>query len=160
MVQAIATFTDAHQNAISLSALKHFHDCVDWFHRLSDIFVVSSVHALISLPCQYALFHYYLSIQLFGSPNGLCSSITKSKHIKDVKEPWRCSSHYKALNQMLRTILWLDKMAALCQIFVKQGMMADTTSSYMARIEEVVAPSDVEHENGHRQDDDKGDDAL
>ena len=36
--------------------------------------------------------------------------------------------------------------------------MAGTTSSYMARVEEVAAPSDVEHENGHRQDDNEGDD--
>jgi hypothetical protein len=61
---------------------------------------------------------------------------------------------------MLRTILWLDKMAALRRIFVKRGMMTGTTSSYMARIEEVAALSDVEseHENGHRQDDNKEDD--
>jgi len=54
---------------------------------------------------------------------------------------------------MLRTILQLDKMAALRQIFVKRGMMTGTTSSYMARIEEVAAPSDVESEHEHRQDD-------
>jgi len=55
------------------------------------------------------------SIQLFGSPNGLCSSITESKHIKAVKEPWRRSNRYKALKQMLRTILRTEKLAALHQ---------------------------------------------
>ena len=81
MVQAIAAFMEACyvacQNTISTSALKHFCGCVDWFHELHDIFVAAGVHTSISLPHQHALFHYYLSIQLFGSPNGLCSLITK-----------------------------------------------------------------------------------
>ena len=133
MVQAIAAFMEAcymaRRNAISASALKCFRGCVDRFHELRDIFITAGVRTSISLPRQHALFHYYLSIQLFGSPNGLCSSITESKHIKAIKEPWRRSSRYKALNQMLRTILRLEKMAALRQIFAKQGMMVGTTAS-------------------------------
>ncbi|KAH9975649.1 hypothetical protein BJV74DRAFT_862382 [Russula compacta] len=45
----------------------------------------------------HSLEHYRRNIQLFGAPNGLCSSITESKHIKAVKEPWRRSSHFEAL---------------------------------------------------------------
>jgi len=159
MVQAFATFMEACylacRNAISTSALERFRNCVDQFHKLCDIFVIAGVCASISLPRQHALFHYYISIQLFGSPNGLCSSITESKHIKAVKEPWRRSNWYKALNQMLRTILWLDKMAALRQIFAKQGMMAGTTSSYMARgvQDDEKALADVEQDD---EDDDGG----
>ncbi|KAF8992148.1 hypothetical protein BDQ17DRAFT_1392882 [Cyathus striatus] len=48
----------------------------------------------------------------FGAPNGLCSSITESKHIKAVKEPWRCSNRYNALGQMLLTNERLDKLNA------------------------------------------------
>ena len=60
----------------------------------------------LQLPRQHALVsHYYTLIKLFGSPNGLCSSITESEHIKSVKEPWHCSSRFKALVQMLRSIL-------------------------------------------------------
>ena len=159
MVQAIAAFMEAcymaHWNAISASALKHFRGCVDRFHELRDIFITAGVRTSISLPCQHALFHYYLSIQLFGSPNGLCSSITELKHIKAVKEPWRRSSRYKALNQMLRTILRLEKMAALCQIFAKRGMMVGTTASYMARMaqEEEGFPAPLDMEGDEEEDD-------
>jgi hypothetical protein len=58
----------------------------------------------------------------------------ESKHIKAVKEPWRRSSRFKALGQMLRTIVRMDEMAALYQTFLKRGMMYGTTSSYMAGI--------------------------
>ncbi|KAJ7064481.1 hypothetical protein C8F01DRAFT_1209068 [Mycena amicta] len=47
-----------------------------------------------------------------GPPNGLCSSITESKHIKAVKEPWRRSSRYEALTQMLTINNRLDNLAA------------------------------------------------
>ncbi|KAF9538821.1 hypothetical protein CPC08DRAFT_738828 [Agrocybe pediades] len=50
-----------------------------------------------SLNCE----RFSSSIPLFGSPNGLCSSITESKHIKAVKEPWRRSNRFNALSQML-----------------------------------------------------------
>ena len=56
--------------------------------------------------------HYSLLIRLFGAPNGLCSSITESKHIKDVKEPWQQSNRYNTLLQMLITIQRLNKLAA------------------------------------------------
>ena len=109
-------------------------DCVDKFHELHDIFITLSVHSSISLPRQHALAHYYYSIQLFGSPNGLCSSITESKHIKAVKEPWRQSSHYKALSQMLTILMHIEKLSTLCRKFMEHGMMAGTTSLYMASI--------------------------
>ena len=60
--------------------------------NLQDIFIKARVRDSISLPCQHALSHYYYLIHLFGSPNGLCSSITESKHIKAMKEPWRRSN--------------------------------------------------------------------
>jgi hypothetical protein len=62
-------------------------------------------------------------IRLFGAPNGLCSSITESKHIKAVKEPWRRSSRYKALGQMLLTNQRLDKIAAARSDFEACGML-------------------------------------
>ncbi|KAH9028838.1 hypothetical protein EDB83DRAFT_2230010 [Lactarius deliciosus] len=40
-------------------------------------------------------------IQQFGALNGLCSSITESKHIKAVKEPWHCSSCNKLPGQII-----------------------------------------------------------
>jgi len=93
MVQSIATFMDAcyiaRRNAITAPALEHFHESIENFHKLRNIFIEAGVCNSISLPRQHALKHFYKSIHLFGSPNSLCSSITKSKHIKAVKEPWR-----------------------------------------------------------------------
>lgn len=135
MVQCVAVFMDAcyvaRRNAITAPALKHFHSCVERFHKLRNIFIEAGVRASISLPRQHALSHYYYAIQLFGSPNGVCSSITESKHIKAVKEPWRRSSRFRALIQMLQILVRMDKMAALHRIFSRLGMLTGSTSSYM-----------------------------
>jgi hypothetical protein len=63
-------------------------------------------------------------IRLFGLPNGLCSLITESKHIKAVKEPWWRSNRYNALLQMLVTNQRLDKLAAALADFRAQGMLS------------------------------------
>jgi hypothetical protein len=123
----------ARRNAISGPALEYFKSCVEKFHFLRRIFIDTGVRASISLPRQHALSHYFYSIHLFASANGLCSSITESKHIKAVKEPWRRSSRYHALNQMLTSLIRMNKMEALRQNFSKAGMLAGTTSSYMAQ---------------------------
>ena len=136
MVQCMATFMNAcyiaRRNAITAPALKQFHECVEAFHKLRNVFIEAGVRASISLPRQHALMHFYNSIHLFGSPNGLCSSITESKHIKAVKEPWRRSSRYHALIQMLQIITRMEKMSALHRIFSDRKMLIGTTSSYMA----------------------------
>ncbi|KAF8870790.1 hypothetical protein CPB84DRAFT_1692758 [Gymnopilus junonius] len=165
IVQSIAIFMDAcyiaRRNAISAPVLQHLKECVETFHQVRTVFIALGVCASISLPRQHALFHYWPSIQLFGSPNGLCSSITESKHIKAVKEPWRRSNRYKALGQMLQTLMRLSKLAALHQFFVSKGMLAGTTSSYMARTllgkegDEVLnGPLDTEMNNEEEEVDD------
>ncbi|KAG0698492.1 hypothetical protein DFH29DRAFT_877979 [Suillus ampliporus] len=53
------------------------------------------------------------------------------KHIKAVKEPWRHSSRYKALGQMLVTKQHLDKLAAACIDFKSHGMLNGTCLSEM-----------------------------
>ncbi len=84
------------------------------FHQARTIFEEVGVRPNgFSLPRQHALAHYVEVIQAFGAPNGLCSSITESKHIKAVKQPWRRSNRYKALGQMLVTNSRIDKLAAL-----------------------------------------------
>jgi hypothetical protein len=62
----------------------------------------------------------------YGAPNGLCSSITESKHIKAVKEPWQGSSRYEALSQMLLTNQHLDKLTAAQADFAEHGMLCGT----------------------------------
>jgi hypothetical protein len=127
MVRSIAAFMDtcyiAHQNAIDSPSLERLWDAVETFHQLHSVFIENGVHTAISRPCQHALKHFYHAIHLFGSPNGLCSSITKSKHIEKVKKPWRRSSRYQALTQMLRMLQRMDKMSALHQCFEGSGML-------------------------------------
>ncbi|KAJ6626686.1 hypothetical protein B0H10DRAFT_1941690 [Mycena sp. CBHHK59/15] len=65
-----------------------------------------------SLPHQHSMVHYHPLIQAFGAPNGLCSSITESKHIKAVKEPYRHLSRKRPLSQIILTNQHLDKLAA------------------------------------------------
>ena len=115
----------------------------------------------ISLPCQHALLHYLTSIMLFSSPNGLCSSITESKHIKAVKEPWQQSSHYKALSQIVQTISQLDKLTTLHQLYVQHGMMFGTTSAYIVRTLHGTLPElVVEKDNDRDGEDNDNDDDL
>ncbi|KAF7359961.1 hypothetical protein MVEN_00723000 [Mycena venus] len=138
MIKAIAAFMDfcylVRRNAISSPDLITIKQCLERFHRYRQIFIDCGVRVDISLPRQHSLVHYICGIRLFGFPNGLCSSITESKHIKAVKEPWRRSSRYNALSQMLVTLQRLDKLAALKSDLTVRGMMTGTTSSYTARV--------------------------
>lgn len=135
MIQCITAFMDVfyivRRNAIMYPALEHFKDCVQRFHELREIFVVTGLWATISLPCQHSLTHHLYGMQFFGAPNGLCSSITESKHIHAVKVPWQRSNRYKALHQMLQTITRSDKMAALAENLRDQGLLQGLTTSYM-----------------------------
>ena len=70
-----------------------------------------------------ALNEHFRLIQMFGALNGLCSSITESKHIKAVKEPYQQSSHFEALGQMLVTNQRLDKLAACHVNLAAHGML-------------------------------------
>ncbi|KAL1698841.1 hypothetical protein EV121DRAFT_274145 [Schizophyllum commune] len=107
---------------------------LDRFHRFRQVFINVGIREDISLPRQHSLKHYARSIRLFGSPNGLCSSITEWKHIKAAKEPWRRSSHCNALSQMLVTNVRLDKVNAARLSFQERGMMHGTTSSYTSSV--------------------------
>lgn len=139
MVRCLAAFLDfcylVRRNAICIDTLDKAIEALDRFHHYRQIFVRTGVQIdTISLPRQHSLKHYIWSIILFGSPNGLCSSITESKHIKAVKKPWRRSSHYRALHQMLLTNVRLDKLAAARSNFTAKGMMQGTALSYTAML--------------------------
>ena len=104
------------------------------FHRLRVIFETAGIRPDgFSLPHQHALVHYVRSIQLFGSPNGLCSSITESKHIVAVKRPWRRSSRKQPLGQILRTLTRLSKLAAIRNEFARHGMLHGTVHTHARR---------------------------
>jgi hypothetical protein len=98
------------------------------FHQYRTVFsgtVRPDGLAGFSLPRQHSLVHYHDNIKNFGSPNGLCSSITESKHIVAVKRPWRRSSRYKALSQILKVNERLDKLAAARADFAARGMLTN-----------------------------------
>jgi hypothetical protein len=118
MVRAIAAFIDfcylVRRSVISEDTLRMVEMALQSFHRDREIFRDSGVRPSgFSLPRQHSLMHYRHLIQQFGAPNGLCSSITESKHIVAVKKPWRRSNKYKALGQMLLANQRMDKLAAM-----------------------------------------------
>ena len=110
-------------NAQTLTALR---DALEQFHHWRNVFMEAGVRTGFSLPRQHSMVHYFQLIIMFGAPNGLCSSITESKHIPVVKEPWRRSSRNEALGQMLLINQRLDKLAAARIHYTDQGMLDGT----------------------------------
>src|SRR6266487_3752783 len=99
MIRAFSAFLDfcyiARHNVLTESSLDDLKDALRRFHLYRTIFQMTGVcPSGFSLPRQHSLVHYWNVIRLFGAPNGLCSSITESKHIKAVKEPWHRSSRF------------------------------------------------------------------
>jgi hypothetical protein len=133
MMRAIRAFLEfcyiARRNIIDTQSLKALEDALSRFHQYRTIFEDCGVRTEgFNLPHQHFLKHYLALIRAFGAPNGLCSSITESKHIKAVKQPWRRSSRYKALGQMLLTNERLDKIAACRADFTSRGMLGNGPS--------------------------------
>lgn len=128
MVRALAAFLDfcylVRRSVHTEDTIAKIEVALAKFHTERRIFEETGVRDEgISLPQQHSLVHYVEVIQQFGSPNGLCSSITESKHIKAVKEPWRRSNCCNALGQMLLTNQRLDKLAASRVDFAFRGML-------------------------------------
>ena len=95
-----------------------------------------------SLPHQHFLLYYCRLIELFGAPNGVCTSITENKHIKAVKKPYRRSNHNKLLGQMLITNQRIDKLAAAHMDFTARGMLHGTgLPSYLLGEDGLLAES-------------------
>ena len=130
MVRCFRAFLEfcniARQEFHTEKSLDELNDANTRFHQHRQIFITTGVREGFGLPRQHSMDHYLALIRAFGSPNGLCSSITESKHIKAVKEPWRRSSHYQALGQMLLTNQQLSKLAALRVDFTHRGMLQGT----------------------------------
>ncbi|KIJ65729.1 hypothetical protein HYDPIDRAFT_167325 [Hydnomerulius pinastri MD-312] len=117
MVKCFAAFLDfcylARRSSHDTQSLESMNNALAQFHELRVVFEDAGVRPNgFSLPRQHALVHYVQNIQLFGSPNGLCSSITESRHITAVKRPWRQSNRNNPLGQMIRTNTRLSKLAA------------------------------------------------
>lgn len=120
----------ARRNIHDTRSLSAMQDALERFHRYRVIFEECGIRAAgFNLPRQHSLQHWIKLIRAFGAPNGLCSSITESKHIKAIKEPWRRSNRFKALGQILLTNQRLDKLAASRVDFTSRGMLTSTCLS-------------------------------
>ena len=113
----------ARQSALTKDDLSQLEDALSCFHQYREIFITAGVRDNFLVPRQHALVHFPSLVHLFGAPNGLCSSITESKHIRAVKEPWRWSNRNQALGQMLVTNQRLDQLMAARSDFKDQGML-------------------------------------
>jgi hypothetical protein len=113
-----------------------------------EIFRTVGVRDNFNLPRQHSLVHYPLLIREFGAPNGLCSSIMESKHIKAVKEPWRRSNKFNALSQMVLTNQRLDKLAAARVEFQVHGMLDHATVNVDPPSNTPATSADIEDNGG------------
>lgn len=116
MVRTVRAFLEfcylVRRNVIDEQALAQIQDALERFYQYRKVFLESHVVTTFSLPRQHSMKHYSDMIRMFGAPNGLCSSITESKHIKAIKEPYRRSNRNQPLGQMLLTNQRLDKLTA------------------------------------------------
>lgn len=128
MLKYISAFLDAcyiiRQSDINEYTLKAFDNALKRFHTHRKNFRTSGVRPTgFGLPRQHSSVHYQYLTEQFGAPNGLCSSITESRHITAIKKPWRRSNRYKALGQMLTTNRRSDKLTAARADFVDWKML-------------------------------------
>ncbi len=128
MVKAVTSLIEfcylVRRNVIDETTLEQIQSTVDRFHHYREIFREVGIRPDgFSLPWQHSISHYKYMITQFGAPNGLCSSITESMHIRAVKRPYRRSGRNQPLGQILITNQRIDKLAAAQRHFPMQGML-------------------------------------
>lgn len=137
MVQCLVAFTDfcfaTRLSAHDTDTLHEMEQYLRRFQDLRDIFRDEDIRDTFSLPRQHALVHYVHAIRLFGSLNGLCSSITESAHIRAVKDPWRRSNRRKALRQILTINTRVHKMRAARTFYGSRGLLVGDVYSQALR---------------------------
>lgn len=143
MVKAIANLIEfcylVRRDVIDDDTLGEIDAALSDFHQNREAFRCVRPDGF-SLPRQHSLTHYRRSIELYGAPNGICSSITENKHIKAVKKPYRRSNRNKPLGQMLITNQRLDKLAAARVNFSSRGMLRGSgLPDHLLGEEELVA---------------------
>lgn len=127
VVECIREFLDfcyiARRSSHDRTSLQQMENYLRRFQELRDVFRDEDVRDGFALPRQHALSHFVRGIKLFGSPNGLCTSITESKHIRAVKRPWRATNKNNPLGQILEINTRLNKLAAARSEFGDRGML-------------------------------------
>ena len=111
----------ARSSVFTQSTLDRLDEALKQFHKFRRVFqrigVRDPTSVGFSLPRQHSMTHYRRHIENFGAPNGLCSSITESKHILAVKRPWRRSSRYNAIYQIMQTNCRSEKLTTARAVF-------------------------------------------
>jgi len=157
VTKALTAFLDfcyiARQDVLTNDSLDALDSALGRFHHHRKIFQEAGVRPTgFSLPRQHSLTHYHYHIKKFGTPNGLSSSITESKHITAVKKPWRQSCRYEALGQMLTINTRNDKLAAARIDFLSRGMLNGTClSEALNKLQNTL--EDIEDNNASTEDD-------
>ncbi|KAE9384731.1 hypothetical protein BT96DRAFT_1095978 [Gymnopus androsaceus JB14] len=152
----------ARQNSLLTSDILALDKALAQFHHYCQVFVCYGVRKSISLPRQHAMKHYSPGIISFGALNGLCSSITESKHIDSVKETWRRAGNRNPLPQMLTSITRMDQLSALNRKLARRGMLDDTVAAYTAKVlaGHAPAPKHVDLNDEEDEEDDEHDDGI
>ena len=152
VVKTFAAFLEfyyiARRDVITEDSLDQLNTALRKFHEARQVFsgtVQAEGPSAFSLPRQHAMIHYYDHIKNFGAPNGLCSSITESKHIAAVKRPWRRSNRHAPLSQMLKSNERIDKLAAARADFMARGMLAD--SCFIEAIKNALSTMDHDEDS-------------
>jgi len=157
MVRAISFFMEfcylVRREALDENDISKIELMISRYHEERSIFQLEGIRPDgFSLPRQHSIVHYPHLIQEFRAPNGLCSSITESKHIKAVKEAWQRTSRFEALGQMLVINQRLDKIAAARVEFRARGMLS--TSLFADDHRQVLPPPLLAPPNPGDEDDD------
>lgn len=160
MVTCIANFLDfcylARRPSHDSHTIEAMQDLLERFVALRTVFEVEGVRLDdgFSLPRQHSILHYPRGIQLFGSPNGLCSSITESKHITAIKQPWRESNRRNPIGQIIRKITRENKLAAARSEFGRRNMLYGDVLTHARLLAGIFADSDEseDDEDEHAED--------
>ena len=148
MVKSMRAFLDfcyiARRNVIDEHALLELEDALGRFRFFRTVYEIAGVRPDgVSLPRQHSGFHYPLLIRLFAAINGICTSITESKHIVAVKKPYRKSNKNNALGQILRSNDRMDKLAAARTDFQSRGMLEGSIIDGFLSDDDLVEPEGI-----------------
>ncbi|KAJ3568913.1 hypothetical protein NP233_g5391 [Leucocoprinus birnbaumii] len=132
IVKAVAALIEfcylVRRSTIDEDVLKQLAQVLSNFHSYREAFRNVRPDGF-SLPRQHSLSHYIFLITEFGTPNGICSSITESLHIRAVKRPYRRSNRNNVLGQMIVTSQRLDKLKAARTYFSAHGLLEGPNST-------------------------------
>lgn len=128
--------------------LVKIEDATAHFKKEHIIFEVVGVRDNFNISRQHFITYYHSLIPMFGALNGLCSSITKSKHTKAVKELYHCTSKFgqaqtfqhKMCNKVC--LSWNDHISpnfcSYCSYFIQCSMLLHAPSAYESCLSHII----------------------